>query len=334
MFNQINLKNIVIGVLLLLILSKVYKKIKSNDDERDNKYYNQVIQQYLFDENLGIDERPCLWIHLHNDTDTIPEVNSRFWPSFGSRNTLLINMPYQILTLKSIIEKNREDFNILIINDESFEKLIPNWKINLYEIPIPLRPRIRQMALGQLLFLHGGIIVPSTLICHKSLSPIYQMYTIDNKMFVGSFRNNINNFQITNNTIPQTWLWGTRPRCPLLREFLNYCETNQSKDFTAESDFTGTISIWLRKKIQNDEMNEIEGRLIGTLKNNKQEVWVEELLGSSYLDLYEDRLATYIPWDEILNRSIYGWFSRMDPYQVLESNTFIGKLLLTNQYCY
>jgi hypothetical protein len=330
MFDQINLKNIIIGVLLLIILSKVYKKLKSSDEERDNNYYNQVIKQYLFDENLGIDERPCLWIHLHNDSDTIPEVNSRYWPSFGSRNTLLINMPYQFLTIKSIIEKNKADFNILIINDESFEKLIPNWNINLYEIPIPIRPRIRQMALGQLLFLHGGLIVPSSFICEKSLNPIYQLFTIDNKMFVGSFRNNISSAQITENSIPQTLLWGCRPRCPILREFLNYCETNQSNDFTAESDFKGVISIWLKNKIQNDLVNEIDGRLLGTLKNNKKEVWVEELLGSSYVDLYEDRLGTYIPWDDILNRSIYGWFSRMDPYQVLESDTFIGKLLLTN----
>lgn len=328
---ELNLKNMVIGFLLLIILSKVYQKIKSSDEERENNYYNQMIKQYLFDENLGIDDRPCLWIHIHSDSHTIPEYNSRRWLSFGSRNTNLLNMPYQYLTVKSIIEKNKHDFNILIINDESFEKLIPNWNLNLYQIPIPLRIRVRELALCTLLFIHGGILVPASFICAKSLLPIYNIYTIDNKMFVGSFRNNISNPELTNSSIPKTDLMGCRPKCDVLRDLINICQVNQSGDFTAESEFKGIISLWLQKEINIDKINLIDGRMIGTLKNNKKEVWVEELLSLNYIDLFEERLGTYIPWDDLLNRSTLSWFSRMCPEQILNSDTMLGKIIIAHQ---
>ena len=70
--------------------------------------------------------------------------------------------------------------------------------------------------------------------------------------------------------------------------------------------------------------------MIGTLKNNNTEVWVEDLVGSTYFDLYNERLGTYIPWDELLTRTIYGWFSRMDTDQILQSDTMISKILITN----
>lgn len=328
---ELNLKNIVIGILLLIILSKVYQKIKRSDEERDNNYYNQMIKQYLFDENLGIDDRPCLWIHIHSDSANIPEFNSRHWLSFGSRNTNLLNMPYQYLTVNSIIEKNKNDFNILIINDESFEKLIPEWTINLYQIPIPLRIRVRELALSTLLFIHGGLLVPSSFICEKPLLPIYNMFTINNKLFVAAFRNNVFNNNLINNAIPKTEFMGCRPKCEELRDLINFCQVNQSKDFTSESEFKGVISEWLQKAIDIDRINLVDGRMIGTLKNNKKEVWVEELVSSSYIDLFEQRLGTYIPWDDLLNRSNLGWFSRMSPEQVLHSDTMIGKIIIANQ---
>ena len=52
-------------------------------------------------------------------------MNARWWKSFGSRNTKCLNQPYQYLTIKSIVDKCGEHFNICLIDDKSFEKLIP-----------------------------------------------------------------------------------------------------------------------------------------------------------------------------------------------------------------
>ena len=78
----------------------------------------------------------------------------------------------------------------------------------------------------------------------------------------------------------------------------------------------------------------------GTLpyrKTNKdgEVINIEELVGSSFVDLCPNSLGLYIPWNELINRVNLQWFVRLSPEQVLKSNTFIGKKLLVNQceYC-
>ena len=40
---------------------------------------------------------------------------------------LIGNQAYQLLTIKSIVDKCSDDFNICIIDDNSFSKIIPQW---------------------------------------------------------------------------------------------------------------------------------------------------------------------------------------------------------------
>lgn len=39
-------------------------------------------------------------------------------------------------------------------------------------------------------------------------------------------------------------------------------------------------------------------------------------------------VGLYLPNDEILSRTKYGWFPRMNKKQVMESNTIAGKYML------
>ena len=102
--------------IILIGLSMFYKKLKLDEDINTSDYYYKMVNQYLLtDKSLGINTKPLLWIHLHNDNTIIPDVNSRFWINFKSRNTKEFNQPYQYLTIKSIIDKCGDDFNILFI---------------------------------------------------------------------------------------------------------------------------------------------------------------------------------------------------------------------------
>jgi hypothetical protein len=51
-------------------------------------------------------------------------------------------------------------------------------------------------------------------------------------------------------------------------------------------------------------------------------------MSNHYLDLYKGSYGILIPSNELLNRLNYGWFVRLSPKQVLESNTIIGNYLL------
>ena len=65
-------------------------------------------------------------------------------------------------------------------------------------------------------------------------------------------------------------------------------------------------------------------------KRNVAPVYVDELIGSSFVNFKEDAIGIYIPWNEIINRTALQWFARLSPQQVLESDTIIGKNLLIN----
>ena len=88
--------NYILIIIILLILSYYYNTIlKKDDDIKTSHYYYEMIDKYLLNSNsLGINDKPYLWIYLCNNDARIPEVNSRSWLNFNSRNTKKLNQPF------------------------------------------------------------------------------------------------------------------------------------------------------------------------------------------------------------------------------------------------
>ena len=74
-----------------------------------------------------------------------------------------VNKPYIVYTIKSIIKKCDKTFNICLVDDNSFEKLIDGWSIDLSKIDVTMRNKVRTLAMCKLLHLYGGINVPPSL---------------------------------------------------------------------------------------------------------------------------------------------------------------------------
>ena len=101
---------LVIIIILFIGVSALYKKFNSQEDKRNNKYYNSLIETYLLNkESFGFSYKPILWIYLQNDSQITPAVNNRFWINFGSRSSSNFNQPYQIYTIQSIIKNCSDD---------------------------------------------------------------------------------------------------------------------------------------------------------------------------------------------------------------------------------
>ena len=310
-------------------LSYFYKKLKLDEDTNTTEYYYKMVNKYLLNNNsLGINSKPFLWIHLHSDNAIIPEINARNWRSFKSRNTKEFNQPYQYLTIKSIIDKCSDDFSICLIDDESFKNILPNWSVDLKTIANPIKTHIRQLALANILNTYGGMFVPSSFICLKSLRPLYDANIAENKIFVGEFLNNTST--ISTNFIPSNKLIGCNANNAKMKEYIKFLELLNSTDFSAESDFLGKTNAWLSNAVNNDHINNINGIYIGTKKSCGKPILVDELVGSTHIELHEKVVGLYIPWDELIQRSALQWFVRMSPQQVLESNTVISRILLEN----
>ena len=314
----------VVFFLILVGLTIVYNKMNQRDDRTSAEYHYKMVDEFLLQPTAF--DKPYLWIHLHNDNATIPEVNARNWVSFGSRDTKDFNQPYQYLTIKSIIDKCGDDFNIAIIDDRSFDKIIPNWKINLGHVSIPIKAHLRQLAMMVLLNTYGGIIVPSSFICFKSLKPLFQ-----DMMFVAEFSNQTSSSSLNNRFMPSPDFMGCNAGNETLTNFINYLQVLNSQDFTADMDVVGKLNLWINDHITRGHVSLVDGGLIGTKKSCGNSVDIEQLIGSTYIELHNDAYGLYIPWDQLINRTAFQWFVQLTSKEVLESNTMIGKYLLITQ---
>jgi hypothetical protein len=126
---------------------------------------------------LSKEKRPILWIHLPY------EYNSRDWSSFGSRSSFNLNQPYLYITLKSIIMKCDDAFHVCIIDDMSFTRLIPGWKVDMKLLSDPIKQNMRQLGICQLLYKYGGLNLPISFLCMKNLYYIWDRGTTNTDVF-------------------------------------------------------------------------------------------------------------------------------------------------------
>jgi hypothetical protein len=306
-------------------MSLIYNRYKSVEDEDEHMRNYRLVKQYLLnDSSLAQSKKPIIWIHM------VYEINARWWPSFSSRNTDNLNQPYQYLTLKSIIDRCGQDFNVCLIDDETFPNIIPGWTVDLSLVADPIKTKIRQLALAKILYNYGGFLLPSSFLCFQNLAPLYSTLTADGKMFVGELATRTDVADKVN-FFPSTKFMGCQAGCHTMANFISYLEINTSTDFTAESHFLGSYNRWCYEKIQKGEMTMIPADMLGAKDTTGKPVTLEILMSNHFLNLSERVQGLYIPADEILKRLAYQWFARLSAKQALASDTMIGKYLLVNR---
>lgn len=318
--NSIN--NLFILFSILVVLGFLYRRYEEKLMREENSNVHEAIQQYLLDgDSLAKSKKPILWIHVPY------EYNSRKWLSFGSRSSFDLNQPYLYLTIRSIIKHCEKSFTICIFDDNSFKKLIPEWNINLNGLSDPILSNMRTLGIMKLLYMYGGLLCPISFLCMKDLMGMYMKGTRGNKMFVCETidRNSTSAFV---NFYPNIAFCGAQKECKMVAELCNYIQMVSSSDHTAESKFLGQFNRWTMKKIDEGKINLIEGVEIGTKTLSENQIILDDLMSNNYLDLYKGTYGILIPSNELLNRLHFGWFIRMSPKQVLESDTIIGNYLL------
>jgi hypothetical protein len=308
-----------------IVLGLLYNKYKSSEENDEQmKSYNVVKKYLLNDSSLAQNKKPIIWVHI------VYETNARWWPSFGSRNTDDLNQPYQYLTLKSIIDKCGNDFNVCLIDDDTFANILPGWTVDLSLVADPIKTKIRQLALAKILYNYGGMTMPSSFICFQNLLPAYMQLTENNKMFVGELLTR-NSTSVQVDFFPDAKFMGCQKNCPMMGDLINYLQLITSTDFTAESNFMGSYNRWCYEKIIHGEMNMLTADKLGAKDASGKQITIDTLMGTKFLHLSGNVLGLYIPADEILKRTAYQWFARMSAKQALTSETMIGKYLLINR---
>ena len=167
---KINYKNLLISILILGGVGYIYNKFKLNVDNSSKMEDLNIIKTYLLNDEtdntisqLSANKKPILWLHI----DYVK--NSRIWESFGSRNSNELNQDYLYLTIKTIINKCSNYFHIIIIDDESFCKLLENNCIDLSKLSEPIKSNLRILNMMRLLYKYGGIYIENSFILFSNL---------------------------------------------------------------------------------------------------------------------------------------------------------------------
>lgn len=304
-----------LGILYQKYLDKKIQSIDMND-------YSDI-QQYLLKDTKYLleSDKPILWVHIPY------EHNSRQWYDFGSRSSHDLNQPYLYLTVRSIIKNCENSFKVVLIDDQTFEKIIPNWSIDMNYISNPNKCYIRQLALAKLIYIYGGINVPISFLCFRDLISMYDSGTREGKMFVceNLDRNSSSNVKLFS---PNCEFFGSEKENETVKQFINFMEVEISSDFTNEIKFLGNFNNWCLQKMNENSVNLIEGYLVGIKTIENEAITIETLLSDNYVHFYPKTYGIWIPMRDILNRTHYEWFARMSSEQIFDSQFILAKYFL------
>jgi len=312
------MKNITTYILTFsIILLSGYFANKIKNSFQDNDEY-ELIKKYLLNESpLYGFNKPKLWIH------TKYEMNARKWKSFHSRNSNDLNMPYIHLTIKSIINHCGNDFNICLIDDETFSKLIPSWDIELNTLAEPMKSRIRELALMKLVYFYGGMVVPNSFLCMRNLKGLYDEGIQGGKAFICENVKATSNGRIFS---PDTSFFGAEKNNETIKSCIEYLKKrNSSPHFTSEIEFNKDTGNWF---LNHADVIIIDGKKIGVKSDkNGKALTIEDFMGEDYLDLQPNAYGVYLPYEDILKRVKYQWFAVMEGDQLLNTNIIVAKYL-------
>ena len=323
--------NILIGkyVVMFIILTGVgilYDKYNTHNKSIDTQHDYKLIQKYLLNTDtmhLGSNKnkKPILWIHINR------EKNTRHWDSFYSRSNDCLNQPYINLLVKNIITHCDKSFHITLIDDNSFEALLPEWGTTLDRLSDPVKSNYRLLGKLKILEKYGGIFVPPSICIEKDILHLYNKGVSNNGAFVGEFVNNTISANY-NKFYPSTEIIGCTKDCTIVKELVTYVENIAKNNYTDEIQFLGAINEWCLTKISQNKLGLIDGTMIGTKTMSNTPVSIDDLFSEQYIKLNEHRIGIYIPAKELLRRTKYNWFPRMSEKQVLNGKFFLAKCIL------
>jgi hypothetical protein len=307
---------LILLVVFAIISQYLYRSYKLSEELFDTYEHYQLVSDYFIGEQMSR-RKPILWIH------TSTELNARNWESFYSRSNKKLNQPYLQITMKSIYDKCKDSFNVCLFDDDVFRRLL-SWNIDLEDLAEPMKSHYRKLGISLLLQTYGGMVVPQSLLCVKNLIDMYNTGLFTNNMFV--VENTTRNSHLSEPYFPDTRIMSCKKGSMCMKEFAEFQE-ELYKDKTSQSDLEGNTRLWLNKRT---DVTIIDGKFVGLKKIDGKPVLLEELLGTTHIELPETTYGIDLPEDEILSRSKYSWFARMSTDQILKSSLLIAKYTLAS----
>ena len=323
MFNK-NIEHYIFLFLILGITGAVGSKFKQYFVHNGDKEYDMIKNYLLNDSPLYGNNKPKLWIHSKY------EINARKWADFHSRNSYDMNQPYLYFTIQSIIDHCGSEFHICLIDDKSFGNLLDDWTIDISNLSEPMKSCIREIAMLKILHKYGGMVVPDSFMCMKSLKTIYEENIYDERLFVVE---SINRSVSMNDSMrscfaPSMYFMGSQKGNVqlefMIEQLMNDCRKGH---ITGEKHFISNKDNMLKRLIGEKKNNLVDGVIVGIKTFKGQAILLDDLMEDKFLDITNDCCGIYIPKDELLVRTKYQWFAYLSKREIMEANVAIVKYL-------
>lgn len=326
---MLNLYFVVLVVVIVIIIVTIsynlylhrYSFNRPNNDNQNEPKNSLVIikndysefQPYFF-KNTNILEntkKPILWIYLSLDY-----------------------APYLHLTIRSIIKKCHKSFEIVLIRNDTFEQIIPNWTKDLTnkykDLPESMRVYFYQMALVKLIYLYGGMVVPMSFLCLQDLISLYNYGTRRDCMFISenyrinieASRGNIPPFALF---YPSCEFFGAKKGNEIINQLIQFITAffSPNKDKNAvyiEREFYGDLNSWHFSHLYNDDLILIDGRLTGVKTVDKFHVYI--MNNNDFIHFDQKMYGIWIPDHS------FDWLSQLSIKQLLESKYILSKYFI------
>lgn len=309
------------SLLIVFSIGFLYDRYKMKIEREEYNKKSEIIERYLLENQVLETNKPIIWIHLDY------EINARNWLSFMSRNSNELNQQYKLLTIQSIIKNGNNNFNICLIDDNSFHKLIPGWGIDMNKLSNPVKTHIRSLGITKLLYYYGGFHIPSSYLALDDLMNLYKEGLSNHDCFIGEGLNN-GSTAVYTSFFPNHNFMGCQKYSKTMKQLMLYLERLNSTDYTNEQDFLGQIDRYCYQLIQGNKIYCIKGEKLGVKDKKHNPVLIDNLLQSSYISFDSSLQGILIPDKDILKRTKYQWFPRLSINQIYESNIILAKYMI------
>jgi len=290
-------------------------------------YGKEYMSSPYKDKNLVLQGMTMPTIWLYYDTS---DVNSRWWADFGARSTRVLNMPFLNLCYESIVAKNSAHYKIEIIGGLSdLASRLGGWDA----LPRGLRNPLANVGTAELNWIRACVLAKwGGLWVHPASVSLQAFPEIPYEKVVFYGTDGDESYSGPNGTaVPSMYVMGAgRAGHPVFVQWadaafqrLNAQGGGQQIRGDAKWDFVAYAST------NPDTIVVPNGEL--SRKANGKRIQLEDLLaagqeGDLRFTVTKEAVYVPIPWPELRERRIFGWFLRMSEDQILGSDLAISDL--------
>lgn len=273
-------------------------------------------------------DAPILW--LYYDTS---DVNARWWADFGARSSRVLNLPFLNLCYERICKMNSDRYRIEVISGlTDLAGRLGGWQ----ELPVGLQNPLANVGHAELNWIraeilcrYGGLWVHPATVCLQPFPEIPQdkvvFYGTDiDASYAGPGGSALPSFYVMgagrkNHPIFEQWAQAAFER-------LDKRGGGQQIRGDAKWDYTAFAA--------NNADTVVLPNLELSRRPDGKRIQIEDLLaagqeGNLRFHLSEETVYCPIPWPELRERRMFGWFLRMNEEQILGSDLAISDLFRT-----